>query len=422
MNSTLDIGEASSADAAVLVQDVSKTFRVPHEQVHTLKERALHPFKRTGFDRFEALKGVSFDVKKGEFFGIVGRNGSGKSTLLKCMAGIYGVDTGAIYIDGSLSTFIELGVGFNPDLAAQDNVVLNAIMMGLPPSEARSRFERVIHFAGLEEFVDLKLKNYSSGMHVRLAFSVMMQVDAEIMLIDEVLAVGDAAFQRKCYDEFIRLRDEERTIILVTHDMGAINRFCHRALLLERGEVVVIDDPASIGAQYVALNMASGLHEEDTVADGPSRSAKVARIEDAWFANGQGERVESLPQGEACSFRMRVHFLEQTEDPLFTAVLEDERHRPLFATSSMWKSGSTGRFAAGEEVTIAVSFENPFTPGRYFATPSVSSKDDPSLWFDRRERMASMVVTGYFHSGGQVDLPHDLTIERVGPSIAGRRA
>src|SRR2546421_11775578 len=193
---------------AVLSDGVSKTFRIPREHVHTLKEKALHPFRRPGHDELRALRDVSFAVQPGEFFGIVGRNGSGKSTLLKCLAGIYAVDRGRIYVNGRVSTFIELGVGFNPDLAARDNIAINAIMLGLSPRDARDRFDRVIEFAELEDFVDLKLKNYSSGMQVRLAFSVMIQVDADILLIDEVLAVGDASFQQKCFDVFHRMKDE----------------------------------------------------------------------------------------------------------------------------------------------------------------------------------------------------------------------
>src|SRR5829696_4624344 len=187
---------------AVVVDSVSKQFRVPREQVHTLKERVLHPLRSGGYETFDALTDVSFSVQPGEFFGIVGRNGSGKSTLLKCLAGIYRVDDGEIYVNGRLSTFIELGVGFNMELAARDNAILNAIMLGLTRAEAEERYERILDFSELHEFEDLKLKNYSSGMLVRLAFSVMIQVDADILLIDEVLAVGDAAFQQKCYDEF----------------------------------------------------------------------------------------------------------------------------------------------------------------------------------------------------------------------------
>ena len=180
--------------------------------------------------------GSSFDIHQGEFFGIVGRNGSGKSTLLKILASIYKADAGTIRMAGRLAPFIELGVGFNPDLTARENVTLNGVMMGLSQREARRRLDAVLDFAELEEFVDLKLKNYSSGMLVRLAFSVMIQAEADILLIDEVLAVGDAAFQQKCRDVFADMKDGGRTIVLVTHDMTAVQRYCHRAMLLDEGE------------------------------------------------------------------------------------------------------------------------------------------------------------------------------------------
>src|SRR3954454_5965599 len=240
--------------AAIEVRDLSKTFRIPKQQIHTFKERALHPFRRSTYDELRVLRGISFDVLEGEFFGIVGRNGSGKSTLLKCLAGIYRADAGQIRVAGRISPFIELGVGFNPDLTARENVIINAVMMGLTPREARSRFDSIIDFAELTDFVDLKLKNYSSGMQVRLAFAVMVQSGAEILLIDEVLAVGDAAFQQRCFDEFVRLRREGRTIVLVTHDMPLVQRFCHRALLITDGEIETIGDPGRVGERYLQRN------------------------------------------------------------------------------------------------------------------------------------------------------------------------
>src|ERR1700722_3454911 len=225
---------------AVSVENVSKTFRLPHRQYTTLKERALHPFRSTSYDELHAVQDISLEIAEGEFFGIVGRNGSGKSTLLKCIAGIYGVDRGRISIAGRLSPFIELGVGFNPDLNARDNVVINAIMLGLSRRQAMRRFEHVVEFAELEGFMDLRLKNYSSGMLVRLAFATAIQVDAEILLIDEVLAVGDAAFQQKCFEEFFRLKREGKTIVFVSHDMYSVERFCDRAMLMERGRMTQI--------------------------------------------------------------------------------------------------------------------------------------------------------------------------------------
>jgi ABC-type polysaccharide/polyol phosphate transport system ATPase subunit len=389
---------------AVVVDGVSKTFRKPHEQVHTLKERVLHPFRSTGYDDFEALKDVSFAVPRGEFFGIVGRNGSGKSTLLKCMAGIYATDTGAIYVNGRVSTFIELGVGFNPDLAARDNVALNAIMLGLNPKEARERFDRVIRFAELEEFVDVKLKNYSSGMQVRLAFSVMIEVDADILLIDEVLAVGDAAFQQKCFDVFHRMKDEGRTILFVTHDMGSVRRFCHRALLIERGEVKLIGKPDEVANNYLELNFGRDVADE---ADGQERYGnRRAEILEAWFEDEDGERQTALAQGETCSFKARFVFHEDADQPTFAVVLEDESHHPLWATST---EGVHRNFRAGEEAVFSVTFENWFTPGRLYASPwAVRGEND---LYDRRPRMTSLVVTGSRNTGGVVDLPHDVAIE-----------
>jgi ABC-type polysaccharide/polyol phosphate transport system ATPase subunit len=390
---------------AVVVDGVSKTFRKPHEQVHTLKERVLHPFRRTGHDDFEALRDVSFAVPRGEFFGIVGRNGSGKSTLLKCMAGIYATDSGAIYVNGRVSTFIELGVGFNPDLAARDNVALNAIMLGLNPREARERFDRVIRFAELEEFVDVKLKNYSSGMQVRLAFSVMIEVDADILLIDEVLAVGDAAFQQKCFDVFHRMKDEGRTILFVTHDMGSVRKFCHRAMLIERGVVKMIGKPDEIASNYLELNFGREVTEAEEKGE-ERYGNQEAEILEGWFEDEDGERQSALPQGEPCRFKARVRFNVDADHPTFAVVLENESRHPLFATST---EGIHRGFRKGEEAVFSVSMENWFTPGRLYASPWVVRGE--SDLFDRRVRLTSVVVTGSRNTGGVVDLPHDVGVE-----------
>ena len=403
---------------AVVVDGVSKTFRRPHEQMHTLKERALHPLRRTGYERFEALKDVSFAVQPGEFFGIVGRNGSGKSTLLKCMAGIYDVDAGAIYVNGRVSTFIELGVGFNPDLAARDNVALNAVMLGLSPRDARERYERVIEFAELKEFEELKLKNYSSGMQVRLAFSVMIEVDADILLIDEVLAVGDAAFQQKCFDVFYRLREERRTILLVTHDMGSVRKFCDRALLFERGEVQLIGEPDEVASDYLELNFGREVGREQGTGD-ERYGDQHAQIAEAWFEDEHGERATILPQGRPCNFRMRVVFDHPVVNPAFAVLFENEAKVPLFATSTEWISYRTGSYAAGDEAVFSVSFENPFAPGRLYASPWVTRTGIHDL-LDRRPQLASAMVTGTHTSGGLVDVPHDVSLEAAGQLMTGR--
>jgi ABC-type polysaccharide/polyol phosphate transport system ATPase subunit len=404
---------AATPEDIVVVSDVSKSFQHPRERVHTLKEQALRPFRYRGMERFEALRDVSFTVKRGEFFGIVGRNGSGKSTLLKCLAGIYRVDNGGIEIGGRVSTFIELGVGFNPDLAAHDNIVLNGIMLGLTPREARARVDAVIEFAELEDFVDLKLKNYSSGMQVRLAFSVMIQVDADILLIDEVLAVGDASFQQKCFDVFYRLKDEGKTILFVTHEMPAVKRFCDRAVLLERGVVRLVGDPERVSDHYVEVNFGRdrlvdaeaepGEPEEERFGSG------AAEILETWFTDEQGDRTTVLRQGEPCSVHMRIQFHEAINGPNPAILLENELHQPLFATSRSDARLQGPRAEPGTEVIFSVRFSNHFAAGRIFASPWVSGRLVGLL--DRRPRVASAIVTSSRRTGGIVEMPHEASYE-----------
>src|SRR4051812_15178622 len=243
-----------ASPVAIEVRGLEKSFRIPTHRIDTFKERALHPFSRNEYRELRAIRDMSFDIHRGEFFGVVGKNGSGKSTLLKVLASIYRADAGRVRIAGRVAPFIELGVGFNYELTARENVVLNGVMMGLPRREAQRRLDAVLDFAELRDFVDLKLKNYSSGMMVRLAFSVMIQADADVLLIDEVLAVGDAAFQEKCAEVFRGMRDSDRTVVLVTHDMSAIESYCDRAMLIHDGELQYLGDPGEVGRRYYRQN------------------------------------------------------------------------------------------------------------------------------------------------------------------------
>jgi ABC-type polysaccharide/polyol phosphate transport system ATPase subunit len=398
----------------VAIRGVSKTFELPTERVQTLKERALHPLRRSRTNTLHALRDVSVDVAKGEFFGIVGRNGSGKSTLLKCLAGIYAADRGDIYLNGRLSAFIELGVGFSMDLPARDNIVINATMLGLSPRQARHRVDTVIDFAELGQFTDLKLKNYSSGMLVRLAFAVMIQVDADILLIDEVLAVGDAAFQQKCFDEFVRIREAGKTILLVTHDMGAVHRFCDRAMLLERGRVIETGDPDDVGNRYLELNFSEAARK-DAEADQLGSTERIgdgtAEIVDAWFEDDAGTRVGNLATGGHATFAARVRFHADMEDPLFGVVLQNDQRETILAASNLWSKPEIGHFSQGAEIEYRVRFQNLLTPGRYHATPAVAKQGGGINWVDRRERMLSLLVNGHTRTDAVVDLPYEIEVE-----------
>jgi len=239
-----------SAALAIEAVGISKTFTLPHESKTTLKEHFLHPLRRTTYERQTALAGVSFEVRQGEFFGIIGLNGSGKSTLLKILAGIYRADAGTVRVNGVLSPFIELGVGFNPELTGRDNIRVNGTLLGLSRRELDDRFDSILAFAELERFVDQKLKNYSSGMQLRLAYSIAIQVPFDILLLDEVLAVGDQEFQEKCFDTFHQMRADGKTIVFVSHDLKSVSDFCDRALLLERGITRGLGPATEVIAEY----------------------------------------------------------------------------------------------------------------------------------------------------------------------------
>ena len=406
----------ASGRPALAARGVHKTFKIPEERSHTLKERVLHPLRRSGHEQLHALKDISFAVEQGEFFGIVGRNGSGKSTLLKCLAGIYRADRGEIWCNGRMSTFIELGVGFNPDLAAYDNVSLNGIMLGLSPREARARYERVIEFAELQEFQDLKLKNYSSGMHVRLAFSVAIQVDADILLIDEVLAVGDAGFQQKCFDVFSRMRDEGRTIVFVTHDMSAVNRFCHRAMLLERGEVVALGGPAQVADKYLEVSFGRDVGYADPGEDVPRVGDGAARVTDVWLGEDPSERSALAPQSVPTTLKALVTFNAAVRDPMVTLTINNEQHQPVIVGSTAHEHEHSGIFQAGEEAVFAFSFHNMLAPGRYEPTFTVSHRGSGLSVIDRYEGRFSFMVTGSVASGGMVEVPVQTEIVSHGHS------
>jgi ABC-type polysaccharide/polyol phosphate transport system ATPase subunit len=400
---------------ALAARGVDKTFRIPEERSHTLKERALHPLRRTRHDELHALKNISFSVAPGEFFGIVGRNGSGKSTLLKCLAGIYTTDEGKIWCNGRMSTFIELGVGFNPDLAAYDNVALNGIMLGLSPREARARYKRVIEFAELEDFQDLKLKNYSSGMHVRLAFSVAIQVEADILLIDEVLAVGDAAFQQKCFDVFIRMREEGRTIVFVTHDMGAATRFCHRAMLLERGEMVSIGDPRDVADRYLEFAFGRKVGYQDPDIGSARMGDGAARVTDVWLGEDPSENRGVAPQSEALTLKAMVEFNSDVRDPAVSVTLLNEQRQPVVVATTTKELEETGGFKAGERAVFAFSLHNMLAPGRYHTILTITRRGEGMDVIDRYTGGLSFVVTGTAASGGMVEIPVETEVSRLGP-------
>lgn len=256
-NSAVKKYDYTKAPVVLSADHVSKSFKLPTEQATGLKQAVINWTKGVkGYKKQTVLKDVSFEVHQGEFFGIVGRNGGGKSTLLKLISQIYYPNDGEIRVHGKLVPFIELGVGFNPELTGRENVYLNGALLGFSREQVDAMYDDIVDFAELDEFMDQKLKNYSSGMQVRLAFSVAIKAQGDILVLDEVLAVGDEAFQRKCNDYFTEIKkDPTKTVILVTHDMSAIKRYCTRAMFIQDGVVAAIGDRETVAEQYTLANL-----------------------------------------------------------------------------------------------------------------------------------------------------------------------
>lgn len=278
---------------AVKVQHLTKSFKIPTEPHSGIKQKIINTLKgRSGYREFTPLNDISFDIKKGDFFGIVGRNGSGKSTLLKSIAGIYEPNSGGVKVNGKLIPFIELGVGFNPELSGRENVFLNGALLGFSNKEMQAMYDEIVDFAELHDFMDERLKNYSSGMQVRLAFSIAIRAEGDILLLDEVLAVGDEVFQRKCYSYFDDLRRNKKTVILVTHDMRAVERYCSKALFLDGGQIVSIDTPYKIAEMYSRANEKKDTKESVSVG-GITTNTSSSRVK-VLDKNGKEKSVFSF--------------------------------------------------------------------------------------------------------------------------------
>ncbi|GAC1440919.1 MAG: hypothetical protein NVSMB51_20800 [Solirubrobacteraceae bacterium] len=365
---TIDEGAAGAAPAAaskpltdgpvvIEVRGVDKAFRVPKHKVDSFKERVSHPFTRIEYRQLQALKDISFEVHKGEFFGIVGRNGSGKSSLLKILASIYRADAGRIRMAGRMAPFIELGVGLNPELTARENVVVGGVMMGLSQRQARRRLDAVLDFAGLQDYVELKLKNYSSGMLVRLSFAVMVQADADVMLIDEVLAVGDAQFAQKCMDVFQEKRRAGKTIVLVTHDMGSVQSLCHRAMLIHDGELQYIGDPEETAVRYYRLNFEGPAVE----AEKPVTLDLNASILEAKLRASDGASVANLEQGAPIILDVLLEARRELDRPIFVLHVVNAEGVIVFGLTRALEQ----RVGVGERIRLAGEIENNLVPGHY---------------------------------------------------------
>ena len=395
---------SDNKEAAIIVKDLHKSFKLPHEQHSSIKQRIVNVFNsKRGYEEQKVLKGISFEIEKGDFFGIVGRNGGGKSTLLKLLAGIYSPDKGLVHINGSLTPFIELGVGFNPELTGRENVFLNGALLGFDKKQMLEMYDEIVQFAELNDFMDQKLKNYSSGMQVRLAFSIAIKAQSDILLLDEVLAVGDETFQRKCYSYFNDLKKSGKTVILVTHDMNAVQRFCNKALLIDRGKVNLIGSPNKVSARYSRINLEAINTNNNTNKNHENTQER--------FGNGAAElNIRLLDQNEKTSkifspnesiiISINVVANELLKNPRIGFVIYNESDAIVYATNTLVENFNLNDIEKDSRVTINFSIKNIFTDGDYIVSGAVASNNDETI-YKRVERASK------FSSGGWL-LKHSL--------------
>ena len=402
----------SDQDSVVVVKDLHKTFKLPHEQHSGIKQALVNIFKgKSGYESQHVLNDVSFEIKKGEFFGIVGKNGSGKSTLLKLLAGIYAPDSGLVKVEGSLTPFIELGVGFNPELTGRENVFMNGALLGFSKTDMEEMYEDIVKFAELDKFMDQKLKNYSSGMQVRLAFSIAVRAKSDILLIDEVLAVGDAAFQAKCYDYFYELKKSDTTVIFISHDRGALEKFCSRGVLIDEGKVIESGSIDKVLDAYTNVVL-SQMTPEKSEADTSGEDYKPSAILQGIRLLKNGKSVDNLPSATTAEIEITVQFKEDVSNPVVGSTIwkSDVTDVAVFAANNVTEELSElGVVKKGEVIRIKMSIPNFLNDGEYRIEVGIANDSVTNYYLKEREALRFRV----FGSNN----PHALTVTSAHMSI-----
>lgn len=395
-----------NGDIVIKVDKVYKDFLLPHERPGSVKNVFTSMFRHATIknEKQHALKDISFDIKKGEFFGIVGRNGSGKSTLLKILAGIYQPTKGTLNITGSLVPFIELGVGFNPELTGKDNVYLNGAMLGFSVKEIDAQYDDIVSFAELERFMDQKLKNYSSGMQVRLAFSMAARAKADILLIDEVLAVGDADFQRKCFNYFKKLKKDKTTVVFVSHDMNAIREFCDKAVLIEKNEILTIGKTDLVAQNYskLFLENSENIITQDTSTDGNRWGNRDVTIE-----NSKASIV-----GDFIYVTIGIEINKKVDKIIYGLhILAADGSEITAINNIMVNKPSIENISVGDKINIEWKILNIFNDGKYFVTATLI--DDLANTLDWINEVAEFTVKRAERSTTAVLPPIEVNLRRL---------
>jgi len=394
----------ADGETVVKVENVSKRFKLPHEKTSSIKSVFTGVFQKhdKGFEVQHALQGVSFEIKKGEFFGIVGRNGSGKSTLLKILAGIYQPTSGHVETKGRLVPFIELGVGFNPELSGRENVYLNGALLGFTRKEIDDMYDEIVEFAELEKFMDQKLKNYSSGMQVRLAFSVATHAEADILLVDEVLAVGDADFQRKCFNYFRLLKNQGKTVIFVSHDMNAVREYCDRAVLIEKSKIIVEGNVGKVASSYTRMFM-----EDDSIAKNDAQ-AKIKKnrwgTKQIQYSGLAVEPKRITQDAETIEIKVDYEAKDDVEGPIFGFSVKNTAGTIMFGTNTRLLKQDVAAIKKGTKGTITWKVPNILNDGDYVIDVAVANSDE-TVQYDWWEDAKYISVLREQHTSFAVEPP-----------------
>ena len=394
---------------AITVQNVSKTYRIPHERHTTLLERVLSAFRPMHVETLTALDNVTLEIPAGEFVGVIGANGSGKSTLLKVMAGLLVPDLGEVRVQGTLVPLLELGLGFHQELTVRENVALYGAVLGYPRAELEQRVDDAVAFAGIERFRDAKLKSLSSGMLVRLAFATALRADADILLLDEVMAVGDAQFQRKCIDVFTDLKRQRRTIVLVSHDLAAVQRFCEKVFWLDHGKLVMAGDSTEVVQTYLTVVQTAGLQ-----AAGPMERLEQSehrwgdgrmRFVEAHLETDDGAPAVRVRSGGRMVLRLQARCQQACADPVFGLIIW-LGGQPVYSTNTEVLGLRTGSFTPGDVCDIHISFVAALSNGQYTVTVAAADRFEATV-HDWINHLCSFMVEGSHCSEGVADLGAD---------------
>jgi len=445
LNSRKNKTKKSGSSLAVDIRSVTKRYRIHHEKNPSLKETILRR-KRTTYEEFLALDNVSFSVAHGETFGIIGPNGSGKSTLLKLIAKILQPTSGEITINGKVSALLELGAGFHPDLTGRENIYINAAILGMKRKEIDRRFNNIVEFSELERFIDMPVKNYSSGMYMRLGFSVAINVEPDILLVDEVLAVGDQSFQAKCYKVIYNFMRRGKTIIIVSHDLETISDLCKRVVFLNNGKIENSGNPVSVVGKYKAY--VEGLERKRIIDKQKSERKKIfktyiegkkkivdgeeisklsslsidgdsmsrfgsgdAEIKSIELFNENNHKIDYCKYGEDVKIVFEVLFNAEVEEPIFGIRITDHKYNVIYGTNNRLNDIKTGLCRKGDVVKVIFKQKINLIGGEYYISLSVGYKDGRS-YCDWINNMLVLNVMHHNRAEGIADLNSDISMER----------